>query len=438
MPAKKRSKSPKKTPTPTPISHEQLQPDLFSYVTRAQYDSLRTEHLSLQSRYNSLELALMEADRGHGVASAYLQRELQRKDDEVQRLKQENSDLQTTVQNHQEAVNQAVSQARKSFESESSSLHENIQSLQDKIKELYEFKENKQRYDDEMRAAREGVEAYKSELREQIEYLETSFMKSRAASDKQHTEEVTRLQEASKLKAESILRQLYREMVEQNAQLANDLKFHVAQNSELENRAEKAEKKLNDLLTERWSQGTLLEGQSKKGMDDDARIKNLTQKIKELERQLSTLINKAESARKQEVGKLQALLEEMTLENEALKKLVRLKAAKLFKIKAIAEHVVSNRSDVERFFLDCLVEIRSKLSKSESPTVDDSVFLTQSRDTDDDNLGRLSSVLLEDFDFSSLNWNEKEKIITKLIRKMNENLRVHSRSSSTLPPIYPS
>ncbi|KAL0241680.1 hypothetical protein GEMRC1_006915 [Eukaryota sp. GEM-RC1] len=227
-------------------------------------------------------------------------------------------------------------------------------------------------------------------------------------------------------------------MVDQNRTLASDIRFHTQHSSELEERAKKAEEKLAKIMMDKWSEETMVGVQVKKNQEDEKKILNLNSKILELERQLSELINKAEDSRAKDVDKMQILLEELTLENEALKRLVKLKSAKLNKIKCLADYIVKQRTTVEHFLLTSLeyvktqanVEsLRTTLYSSSAPRHRGPDLRSMLNNTDSISFDSLADV--SDLDFSSMSWTVKEQVIKFLLQSISDSTNESKFASSS-------
>ncbi|KAL0214363.1 hypothetical protein P9112_006547 [Eukaryota sp. TZLM1-RC] len=398
-------------------------------VSRTVHDALQRDYLDLQDRFYKLELSFYEQDRGHGVAVDYLQRELSKREAENAQLKTEIGKLKIAVEDERQHMLKEVELKRNEVESERERLNQDVEQLRQQLQSLTDYKEHKEKYDQDVVELRQQMIDHESNLKEQVQYLEDSFLKANKKKDQKHSESLAKIENLCQQKAEQLLKKLYKNMVEQNVQLAEDLRFHVEHSQDLEKRAEEAERKLSLIQRDQWSETAIIDTQVKKSQEDERKISSLNNKISQLERQVSELIAKAEDSRKQDVDKLQALLEELTLENDALKRLLKFKSQKLVKIKTIAEHLIDQRSAVEQFLLDHLLAIQDS-QKPQPNRRSSSPFVMEDVEFIDKKVFEFGN-----FDYKSLSFTEKEVIIRKLLNDIQWGKATGGRSSSMLPMI---
>lgn len=176
-------------------------------------------------------------------------------------------------------------------------------------------------------------------------------------------------------------------------------------------------------------------------------IKELNTKVKNLEQSLSQVIRDFERERERLIVKAKKEMEDYVLESEGMKKLLKHKTREQGKIKKLAQEIVSQRTEVEQFFLDALDTVKEEIQKGRlnaaagqghtGSEVGNRTFLTSVPSGEIDGIGRnQSSSRLprlqqsarsqlpvapnQKVDIRDLTWEDKERVLRLLFSRINQ------------------
>lgn len=175
---------------------------------------------------------------------------------------------------------------------------------------------------------------------------------------------------------------------------------------------------------------------SKHSYRQSKEIKDLTTKVRGLERSLSQVVHDFEREKDRVIDKHKQDSEDMELENNGLRRVLQTKEREAKQIKKLASDILSQRSEVEQFFLDSLDEVKENIRKQrEADRGRGGFFLTQANDygirsglsfpqigpgvtpgTGTDTRRAQSDRV----DVRDLPWEDKERVLRLLFAKINQ------------------
>ncbi|KAL4439299.1 hypothetical protein ABPG74_016962 [Tetrahymena malaccensis] len=159
------------------------------------------------------------------------------------------------------------------------------------------------------------------------------------------------------------------------------------------------------------------------------KIKTLKEEVETLKQQISDDVTK--QTKNLEFMKLQDKQKKEELQKEIafIKNELKIKVEELKRVKAIAEIIVDQRSDIEQFFLEALQKVKEQISQkykinkrshSNSSSLKLPELSIKSNQQVDDTKQQNNSKFYQDkVDVSDLDLEEKEKLLRILFRKMN-------------------
>ncbi|KAL4466495.1 hypothetical protein ABPG72_016636 [Tetrahymena utriculariae] len=159
------------------------------------------------------------------------------------------------------------------------------------------------------------------------------------------------------------------------------------------------------------------------------KIKTLKEEVEALKQQISDDVTK--QTKNLEFMKLQDKQKKEELQKEIafIKNELKIKVEELKRVKALAEIIVDQRSDIEQFFLEALQKVKEQISQkykinkrshSNSSSLKLPELSIKSNQQVDDTKQQNNSKFYQDkVDVSELDLEEKEKLLRILFRKMN-------------------
>jgi len=149
----------------------------------------------------------------------------------------------------------------------------------------------------------------------------------------------------------------------ENRRMAEELRLQVGETDELQ----KAKKSLEE-DTKRLRREVALNEQSvkeyaKQGFRQSKEIKELSAKVKSLERSLSHSVASFEKEKDTLVREDQRRLAEVELDSQGLRQLVKLKSKELTHMKRLASIILQKRNEVETFLLDSIEFVKAEIAR---------------------------------------------------------------------------
>uniref|UniRef100_A0A7S4KH02 Basal body-orientation factor 1 n=1 Tax=Guillardia theta TaxID=55529 RepID=A0A7S4KH02_GUITH len=236
-------------------------------------------------------------------------------------------------------------------------------------------------------------------------------------------------------------------ILQQNRRLAEDLKLHVQETAELQKQKSKLEEEAKQLRRDLELNEQQIGEYAKDRHRLSREVKDLQGKVKNLEKSLSQVAKDFEREKERLVSKAKQDMQDTEVENTGLRKLLKIKEKEHNKIKRLAQDIISQRSEVEQFFLEALEEVRDQIARerlksSSSAAGPSSTFITEESSTHFQGRepGRLpqirggaggvgggaggknfSYVPNQKVDIKDLVWEDKERVLRILFAKINQS-----------------
>ncbi|KAL7753225.1 hypothetical protein RI367_001000 [Sorochytrium milnesiophthora] len=268
--------------------------------------------------------------------------------------------------------------------------------------------------------------------------MERKFFEEKVRLQKEANRKVSELAAKAHREAVFTLDETTKEIYKENVRLSEALKNHISAEEEASSMNEKLLKQNSHLLQDKETNDLIVRDKIVQSRNQTQLIQELQAKIATLENTLGHVVREFEFE-KELIGR-RAQTELITLKRVAAQLKVNLdrKGQEMKYIKRLAHHILRQRTDVEKFFMDALDHVRQELgaqriqlkktliqdfhrslqsgqatalsraSPDARPAVPDSP-------TDPSSGGAL--------DIGSLSWEDKEKVLRALFARMNGYIR---------------
>ncbi|KAJ3128779.1 hypothetical protein HK098_003545 [Nowakowskiella sp. JEL0407] len=199
--------------------------------------------------------------------------------------------------------------------------------------------------------------------KEIITKMERKFFEEKIRLQKDANRKISELATAAHKEAVTNLKKTTKEVYKENLRIAEALRYHVQEGEELkklnqkllvENRRLKEESELHDVIVKE----KILQNKQQ-----SSEILDLRSKVRGMEHSLSHVVREFEQER-EIMGRLaREELNDIRKETSKFKDLLDRRTAEMRHIRRLAQHVLDQRTDVEKFFLDALETVRAELAK---------------------------------------------------------------------------
>jgi len=413
---------------------------------KSKIGQLRTENGDLLSKLQSKEQDAMDVIKYLRSENDSLQEKLRIYAEDSEKAKEMTEKI---VMKANEDRDFAIAEMETRFKHKEEGRESEMRKLQEELASLKSFKEQRDQYESTI-----------ARLREELAQEQEAHRQAMISVERKLIEEKNRLQKEAHAQLMEIKRNTDEEVVnrldvstkrilQQNRRLAEDLKLHVQETAELQKLKSKLEEDNKQLRRDLELNEQQIGEYAKDRHRLSREVKDLQGKVKNLEKSLSQVAKDFEREKERLVSKSKQDLQDTEVENSGLRKLLKIKEKEHNKIKRLAQDIISQRSEVEQFFLEALEEVRDQIAreklKSSSSAGPSNTFITEESSThfQGREQGRLpqirggagaggaggggagsknfSYVPNQKVDIKDLTWEDKERVLRILFAKINQS-----------------
>ncbi|XP_037594478.1 basal body-orientation factor 1 isoform X1 [Cebus imitator] len=364
---------------------------------------------------------------------SYLKKQDQEKDNMIEKLKQQLKETKEKAQEEKEKLEQKYTRQINELEGQFHQKAEEIGMIHTELKTVRQFQKRKIQVERELDDHRLEQEAEKKIV---------------MLAERAHHEAIVQLNDAG------------RNVFKENVYLQKALAYHLKEADTLQKNSQKLQESHTLLLHQKEINDLLVKEKIMQLIQQRSQIQTLQKKVLSLETALSHMTKEFES----EVLKLQ---QQTMIENRAsqveidkLQHLLQMKDREMNHVKKLAKNILDERTEVERFFLDALHQVKQQIlvsrkhykqiaqaafnlkmraacaGRTEYPkirTFDGREHSTNS--VNQDLLGAEKWTHIEgNVDIGDLTWEQKEKVLRLLFAKMN-GCASRKYNQSSRPPV---
>ncbi|CAK4613987.1 unnamed protein product [Aphanomyces euteiches] len=338
---------------------------LNAQVESAKVDVLKKRIDELQAENEQLRFLHQKSEKETHEFVAYFQRELGAREKVTTKLSEDLSEAKTRF--HDE-----TDQLKAKFDSETKQLVHTAkvveQTLSDKLKIAQEdlskleiFRDMKQSLEAKLESLSETLEAERAAHRDAISALERKFLEEKARHQKETDKRIEKIKQQSREDARNVLDADTRKIVTDNKRMGDELRFQLQTTDELTREKSMLENANKALKREIQMHLDKELEYAKYGQKQTREIKQLQAKVKTLEKSLGDIVHSFEKEKHLLTMKTEKELDDVSVDAEGLRKLVKLKNKELRNMKRLAQTILDQRTDVEQFFLDSLELVKSEM-----------------------------------------------------------------------------
>ncbi|XP_072480986.1 basal body-orientation factor 1 isoform X4 [Notamacropus eugenii] len=365
----------------------------------------------------------------------YIKRQDSDKDLLIEKLKQQLLDAKDKSEIDKEILQERYAVKINELEGQYNQKNKEIGLIRIELKTIKQFQKRKNQIERELEECRLEKEAEKKVV---------------MLAERAHQEAVVQLNNAG------------RAVFKENVRLQKALAFHVKEANDLQKNTKKLQENQTLLQQQKETNELLVREKIMQITQHRAQIQCLQKKVGKLETALSNMTAEFEA----EIKKIQ---EQALLENQAgrveinkLEQVLQMKDREMNRVKRLAKNILDERTEVERFFLDALYEVKQQISlsrkdyrqmaqaafnlkmreayagRTEYPrirTFDGRVHSTNTVNQDLREAEKWTNIKKGmDVDIGDLTWEQKEKVLRLLFAKMNGYLP-RKLTKSSVPPV---
>ncbi|KAM9294347.1 basal body-orientation factor 1 [Gastrophryne carolinensis] len=370
-----------------------------------------------------------------------LQRELAA---EKRRAEEERQQLVETFQKQVESWKEKCAQK----------AHE-MQVIQSEFRMMKEFRRRKTELERNLNEANENLFRANQDHKESLAATERRFFQEKQRLEKEAEKRIMTLAEKAHTEAITQLDDAGRAVFRENVRLKEALSYHMNETRALQKNVSQLQEEKDQLLLEKMVEEETGTGSRMEETNDrlvEEKVRHVAQKkaqIQELERTVKALELALQEMRLEVEGSTQRQKQHMAQQaggSGELQRLLEVKEREMKRVKKLAHNILQERSEVERFFLEALQQVKQEIKSSRSyyqrmaqaaynnrmiqaaagtePYPRIRTFQNKEHSTNDvsQDLKEAEKWCHEEsgrVDIADLTWEQKEKVLRLLFAKMN-------------------
>lgn len=298
---------------------------------------------------------------------AYFQKEMEKKDDVI-------ADLKDTVRKLEREKEDDLRDMREEFESQIAhkdnefanverDLRLRLKTVEEELQVLFDFKAHKNELESQLREQAQNLVAKDVDHNKEMQNMERKFLEEKTRIAKEHQRNVARIKRQAREEAQKGLDADARRIVTDNRRMGEELRFQLQTTDELHELKEKLEEDNRKLQRDVALYEEKEKEYSKQGHKKGREIKDLNGQVQTLEKSLSQVVRDFEKQRAEMLAGFRDKTGELQVEVNGLRQLVKLKNKELRTIKRLAQTILSQRTEVEQFFLEALAQVKREISE---------------------------------------------------------------------------
>ncbi|KAF0870853.1 BBOF1 factor, partial [Crocuta crocuta] len=393
----------------------------------------------------------------------YLKKQDQEKDNMIEKLKQQLNETKEKAKEEKEKLEQKYTVQINELEGEFHQKAKEIGMIQTELKTIKQFQKRKIQVEKELDDLKENLRTMEQKHQETLRRLEGRFFEEKHRLEQEAEKKIIMLAERAHHEAIAQLNNAGRSVFKENVYLQKALAHHLKEADALQKKSQKLQETQTFLLHQKEINDLLVKEKIMQLTQQRLQIQTLQKKVVSLETALSCMTREFEA----EVLKLQqqAMIENQAgqVEIDKLQQVLQMKDREMNRVKKLAKNILDERTEVERFFLDALHQVKQQIlfGRKCYKQLAQAAFNVKMRaacagrieypqiQTFDGKEHSTNSVAQEfteaekwmdiqgNVDIGDLTWEQKEKVLRLLFAKMNGVVsRKYSQSSGPSVPEY--
>ncbi|XP_048218773.1 basal body-orientation factor 1 isoform X3 [Perognathus longimembris pacificus] len=390
----------------------------------------------------------------------FMKKEDQVKDHLIEVLKQQLLETKAKAQEEKEQLEQKYSSQINQLEGRFYQRAKEIGMIQTELKTIKQFQKRKVQVEKELEDLKDSLRNTEKKHQETLRRLETRFFEEKHRLEKEAEKKIVMLAERAHHEAVVQLNTAGRNVFKENVYLQKALSYHLKEADALQKDSQKLQESHTILLHQKEINELLIKEKIMQLVQQKSQIQTLQKKVINLENALTFMTKEFEA----EILKLQ---QQAAIENQAglveidkLQQVLHMKDREMNRVKKLARNILDERTEVERFFLDALHQVKQQIlvsrknykqlakaafnlkmrtacaGRTEYPqirTFDGREYSTNSVNQDLIEAEKWTNTR-RNVDIGDLTWEQKEKVLRLLFAKMN-GLASRKYNQSSRPPV---
>ena len=295
----------------------------------------------------------------------YFQREIEMKDDIIARLNEELVKRETQLKFEVERIRKKADSDVYEIQSNSATtidaLKVRLDEAERELNLVDLFRTEKNENVAALAAALAANEDLERTLSVTVETQERKFLEEKAQLYRDMEAEKVLAKEQALKDARATMSRDVQKVYQDNLRMHEEIKFHKMMADELLAEKKAAEDSLVDARRDLQILRDNEEAYLKQGLNRAKEVKALRERVEQLEKQQIVNVERFKARTKELQNNVHKELEDAMLDAAGLRRLIKIKNKELRTMKTLSATILSQRNDIEQFFLEALAEVREHL-----------------------------------------------------------------------------
>ncbi|ETV97627.1 hypothetical protein, variant 3 [Aphanomyces invadans] len=347
---------------------------LNAQVEGSKVDVLKKRIEELQAENEHLRCLHQKNEKETHEFVAYFQRELGAREKVTAKLSEDLSEARTKFHDETEEMKVKYDVDTKHLVQTSKlvehTLSDKLKIAQEDLAKLELFRDMKESLEKKLQQLTDTLDSERVAHKDAIGMMERKFLEEKARHQKDTDKRIEKIKQQSREDARNVLDADTRKIVTDNKRMGEELRFQLQTTEELTKDKIALEHLTKSLKCEIQVHADKELEYAKYGQKQTREIKQLQAKVKTLEKSLCQVVHAFEKEKVLLATKTEKELDDVSLDADGLRKLLKLKNKELRNMKRLAQTILDQRTDVEQFFLDSLDMVKQQLVDERKRTAD--------------------------------------------------------------------
>lgn len=415
---------------------------------------------SLMLENDALQNQMVQTERDTIDVITFLKKEDAVKDNHLERLQQQMRDLKKENRREKENIVEDFSKQINELEEHLTDKTKEVELMQSELKMVKEFRRKRGQMQKELDDIKESMYNANREHKSTLSRMEQKFFEEKMRLQQEANQKIAELAERAHTEAIANLDETTKSVYKENVRLSEALNYHMREGEVLRKQKEKLEEECQRLGGDKEINDMMVQEKVAQVKSQKQSIREMSEKISTLEQSLSHMAREFQTEKK-------AICEKFRIENEAskielakLQRVIELKTKEMNKVKRLAKNILDQRTELERFFLESLEQVKMEINANQEQYRRDAQRAYQEKmlaahtgkgeypkiRTFNKSENSTNSVFKDleaaerlydsgKVDVSDLTWEQKERVLRYLFARMNNGSSMERQKISSAPTL---
>ncbi|KAK0046843.1 basal body-orientation factor 1-like isoform X2 [Biomphalaria pfeifferi] len=409
---------------------------------------------------DALQNQMYQTERDTIDVVTYLKQQDQEKEAQLERQQQQIRELKKDHHVETEKIVNDFSQKLNELEVKLSEKTREVELMHSELKLVKEFRRKRSQMQKDLEDIKEAMHNAGREHKATLARMEQKFFDEKMRLQQEANQKIAEL--AGKAHTEAIvnLDETTKSVYKENVRLTEALNYHMKEGEILKKERDKLLEENAILKEEKEVADLMIKEKVAQSRQQKDQIKQLTENVEVLEKALNHFVKEFETEKRAIVKRGETENQAAKVELVKLQRTIELKTREMNKVKKLAKNILDERTELERFFLTSLEEVKAEVAANQEQYRKDAnaayrqkmlaahvgkgdfpkirTFNHYENSTNSVFHDIEAAEMLYDtagkVDISDLTWEQKERVLRYLFAKMNGN---KIRRYNLLPSISP-